>query len=789
MKARMLSMVVLVVASSAISHAQPIGQPIVPTTAYTRSFLNDPNEAVFKATTNLETGVDIQAWDTDLDWLAANLNAFWKTVLAATNEALFKAAVNLEIGVDVQAYDPNIVTSVGTIATQDANNVAITGGSITGITDLAVADGGTGTSTGSITGTGALTFTAGGTNQNVTLTPSGTGYTVLNGNVGIGTASPDYPLSVYRNVATMGPTLVIQNANVGGAAYTVLQNGATGFTSNDGFLFGYSPTNSATVWNRENTDLRFGTNNSQRMVIDNTGNVGIGTTDPNTELDVDGDMLADRIFLGSGATHLAETTGATDSGAYLIGVYDEFDTSNGTKVQDVLDDFDAAIVLNTAKVTNATHTGDVTGSGALTIADDKVLEKHLKAVNAPTDEYVLTYESTTGDFEWQAGSGGGVSTYEELTGAHATLDDPCSLSAVHIQDVNDVNDAAQITFGGYYIPGVTFAAYDMNDANRVGYWKLDEGTGATAVDSSASGNDGTLVNTPTWVTGVNGGALDFNGSNEYVSLGAILPDANVTELSVSAWVWSDLITSNDSIFELGEFGGTVGKYNLFISSGSVYSQVGNNPGYATVNYAMSQDSWHHVVSTYNGSNVYLYLDGDLVDSDSYAEDINCIDSTAYIGTRYNIGSFPWDGKIDDVQIWNVALDVNQVGLLYNYPGDTLGYMRDDKALPIGKGITMDRDTVTVNVDLQMVGTFLGNYTASTTWDPSSIADGDMEAKEITVTGAALGDFAMVSFSIDVNDLSLTANVTAADTVTAVFANNTGDAVDLNSGTIKAKVLK
>lgn len=43
-------------------------------------------------------------------------------------------------------------------------------------TDVAVADGGTGTSTGSITGTTALTFTAGGTNQNITLTPSGTGF-------------------------------------------------------------------------------------------------------------------------------------------------------------------------------------------------------------------------------------------------------------------------------------------------------------------------------------------------------------------------------------------------------------------------------------------------------------------------------------------------------------------------------------------------------------------------------------------------------------------------------------
>jgi hypothetical protein len=54
---------------------------------------------------------------------------------------------------------------------------------------LPVGNGGTGTATGSITGTGALVLAAGGANQNVTLTPSGTGGTILNGNVGIGTTS------------------------------------------------------------------------------------------------------------------------------------------------------------------------------------------------------------------------------------------------------------------------------------------------------------------------------------------------------------------------------------------------------------------------------------------------------------------------------------------------------------------------------------------------------------------------------------------------------------------------
>ena len=79
--------------------------------------------------------------------------------------------------------------------------------------------------------------------------------------------------------------------------------------------------------------------------------------------------------------------------------------------------------------------------------------------------------------------------------------------------------------------------------------------------------------------------------------------------------------------------------------------------------------------------------------------------------------------------------------------------------------------------------------ASTTWDASSIANGAMEAKDVTVSGAELGDFVMASLSIDVADLSLTANVTSSGTVTAVLANNTGAAVDLASCTLYVRVEK
>lgn len=78
---------------------------------------------------------------------------------------------------------------------------------------------------------------------------------------------------------------------------------------------------------------------------------------------------------------------------------------------------------------------------------------------------------------------------------------------------------------------------------------------------------------------------------------------------------------------------------------------------------------------------------------------------------------------------------------------------------------------------------------SKAWDAGNIADGDEEALEITVVGAALGDFVLSSLSIDVADLALSGAVTAADTVTLVLSNNTGGAVNLGAATAYCMVVK
>jgi hypothetical protein len=112
----------------------------------------------------------------------------------------YTGSVWVQIGGTVTSID----VSGGTTGLTSSGGPVTTSGTITLAGTLAVANGGTGTATGSITGSSALTFTAGGSNQNVTLAPSGTGNTLLNGNVGVGTASPNASAKVEVSSTTQG---------------------------------------------------------------------------------------------------------------------------------------------------------------------------------------------------------------------------------------------------------------------------------------------------------------------------------------------------------------------------------------------------------------------------------------------------------------------------------------------------------------------------------------------------------------------------------------------------------
>jgi len=116
----------------------------------------------------------------------------------------------------------------------------------------------------------------------------------FNNNVGIGTAAPSTKLDIEGDFgSTGGQGIKVRNTNASGYSELVFNNNNA--QSDGAFVFGYAGTstsnaNQAYFWNRRNAEILFGTNNVERLRITGSGNVGIGTTNPSTKLDLEGDF-------------------------------------------------------------------------------------------------------------------------------------------------------------------------------------------------------------------------------------------------------------------------------------------------------------------------------------------------------------------------------------------------------------------------------------------------------------------------------------------------------------------
>jgi len=226
--------------------------------------------------------------------------------------------------------------------------------------------------------------------------------------------------------------------------------------------------------------------------------------------------------------------------------------------------------------------------------------------------------------------------------------------------------------------GIAFAKSMDFTSGLAGYWKFDDGSGTTAVDSSAGGNNGTLKSGPTWTTGRINGALSFNGSSTEVDINKNVIDTS-KDFSVAAWVQ----LSNTNVFAsaVSQDGTNVSGFYLqctnagrfafsMISSDSTQGQSIR----ATSPFNPSTNLWYHLVGVHDATNnqIKLYVNGTLVDTQSVGAAWKAVGETVIGRGRY--GGNPvdfWPGLIDDVHVYNRILSDQDVAVLYNSaPGQT-----------------------------------------------------------------------------------------------------------------------
>jgi hypothetical protein len=201
----------------------------------------------------------------------------------------------------------------------------------------------------------------------------------------------------------------------------------------------------------------------------------------------------------------------------------------------------------------------------------------------------------------------------------------------------------------------------------VGYWTFDEGNGTTTKDLSGYGNDGTLVNGPTWVTGKIGSALSLDGSNDYVNIPSKIfsfPMTIVLLVKPQSWKDSHYIYASEGV---GDGWGVENEtnvsqgyqaYNLgFFSKTEGLEHIRRNSGFIDL-------KWNHFVIVLD--NVYrAYIDGILQDTYTIrgTPNFSNYELRTYIGRPSQNMRF-YNGLIDEVRIYNRALSDAEIKALY-----------------------------------------------------------------------------------------------------------------------------
>ena len=266
------------------------------------------------------------------------------------------------------AADARTNLGLGTIATQSAASVAITGGFVTGITDLAVADGGTGASDAATARTN-LGAAASGANSDITALSG------LSGNVTF-TGTGNRIRGDFSN-ATFANRVMFQTSTPNSPTAVEAIPSGTDVNSSWTSYNNSDPTNASfiQIGARGATDVRissdrrgtgtylpmtFYTAGSERVRIDTSGNVGIGTSSPTTRLEAVGANVIVKSSASSGyAAFFANA--ATGNAAY------NFFAVNGTETARLYSD--AGNYLAIATGSSATERMRIDSSGNVGIGN------------------------------------------------------------------------------------------------------------------------------------------------------------------------------------------------------------------------------------------------------------------------------------------------------------------------------------------------------------------------------------------------------------------------------------
>jgi hypothetical protein len=212
--------------------------------------------------------------------------------------------------------------------------------------------------------------------------------------------------------------------------------------------------------------------------------------------------------------------------------------------------------------------------------------------------------------------------------------------------------------------------------NPSSYWKLDEAAGTSAADSAGAVTgtyvNGVAINQTSGVKDANT-AVNFDGVDDRVNFGDNYNFAGTSSFSAEVWIRPTAATASYKRVLSKKFtGGSLGGWELYMASTAEpvpnIITFGREDTTATSRAdtvtALQPGTWYHILATYDGNNMRMYLNGVLTETRASTR---VIPSTAgqnlQLGTSSNNAN-RIDASIDEVAIYPVALSAQQAAEHY-----------------------------------------------------------------------------------------------------------------------------
>lgn len=157
----------------------------------------------------------------------------------------------------------------------------------------------------------------------------------------------------------------------------------------------------------------------------------------------------------------------------------------------------------------------------------------------------------------------------------------------------------------------------------------------------------------------------FDGTLDYVDIGDAL-NLNNSEFTVSAWVKRSAASTNVSIVSKRDAAYTDG-YDFKIDATGRFEMSWKNGSTQTItsDIVIPVDEWHHVAVIYNGTDADLYVDGVLDKKEALTPPTPTTHSFFIAAAGKNAPTAHFEGNIDEVRVWDIALTLDQMRYIMN----------------------------------------------------------------------------------------------------------------------------